>query len=54
MIYTRNIKGKPTMSTLQHEEIFDEILEEVKVDYPHLSLVEQVSIASQRFWNFSN
>ena len=42
------------MSTLQHEEIFEEILEEVQVDYPDLSLVEQVSIASQRFWNFSN
>ena len=43
------------MNTLQwDEEIFEDILEQVKIDYPDIPLSQQVSIASQRFWNFSN
>ena len=53
--YPIRVKRKPTMNTLQwDEEIFEDILEQVKIDYPDIPLIQQVSIASQRFWNFSN
>tara|TARA_B100000287_G_scaffold408552_1_gene435038 strand:+ start:2461 stop:2589 length:129 start_codon:yes stop_codon:yes gene_type:complete len=41
------------MSCNANEEIMEYLFEQVQEEYPELSVVEQATIASHRFWNLA-
>tara|TARA_B100000035_G_C20908472_1_gene512764 strand:- start:658 stop:786 length:129 start_codon:yes stop_codon:yes gene_type:complete len=41
------------MSCQQNEEIYEYLFEQVQEEYPDLNVIEQATIASQRFWNLA-
>ena len=41
------------MSCNTNTEIMETLFEEVQEEYPDLTIVQQATIASQRFWNLA-
>ena len=41
------------MSNQQNDEIFEYLFEQVQEEYPDLTIEQQATIASQRFWNLA-